>query len=100
MVPIKSGMWDTMKVLNCFFICFIFSATSAYAQQVNTQDSPRLLLIHQTGKCGYIDRTGNIVIDPQFDTAGDFSEGRALVEVDEKRGYIDRTGKYVREPTE
>ncbi len=50
----------------------------------------------QGGKFGYIDKTGKIVIPPQFFVAQDFSEGLATVRVEEtadsKFGYIDRSG--------
>ena len=51
------------------------------------------------GKTGYIDKTGKIVVDPQFERVygmdGCFHEGLALVSLDRKYGYIDRTGKLV-----
>jgi len=50
------------------------------------------------GKWGYIDKTGKIVIDPQFDGAYNFSEGLAAVKVGDKWGYIDKTGKIVIDP--
>jgi WG containing repeat len=52
-------------------------------------------------KWGYLDKTGNWGIQPQFDVAADFSEGLAAVSVrvqksDRDRwGYIDRTGTLV-----
>ncbi|MGD0008473.1 MAG: WG repeat-containing protein [Terriglobia bacterium] len=49
-------------------------------------------------KCGYIDKTGKYVIKPQFDEAGSFAEGVALVYSGQKWGYIDTTGKYVIKP--
>ena len=45
-------------------------------------------------KWGYIDKTGKVVIAPQFDKAGDFSEGLAAVEVEEKWSYINRQGEF------
>lgn len=51
-----------------------------------------------SGKWGYIDRTGRIVINPQFEEAGDFSEGLARVKVGGKWGYIDRTGRFLINP--
>jgi hypothetical protein len=50
------------------------------------------------GKVGFIDRTGKFVIEPQFDSAHDFSEGLASVKAGKQSGYIDRLGKYVIEP--
>jgi len=45
-------------------------------------------------KWGYIDKTGKIVFEPQFDNAGYFSEGLAGVRIGKKYGYIDKTGKW------
>ena len=51
---------------------------------------------------GYIDKTGELMIELQPDSGGfdssDFSEGLALISIDEKFSYIDRTGKIVIEP--
>lgn len=57
--------------------------------------SGELLLIKQDGRYGYIDKTGNIVIEPQFNSPSIFSEGLAAVKIDGKYGYINKTGKIV-----
>ena len=44
---------------------------------------------------GYIDKTGRMVIEPQYKEAWDFSEGLAPVWKDEEWSYIDRSGKIV-----
>jgi hypothetical protein len=57
-------------------------------------------------KWGYLDKTGAWAIEPQFDFAHDFSEGRAVVSMDtvadaanpSRVGYIDKTGAWVVEP--
>lgn len=53
--------------------------------------------------CGYIDKTGAVVIQPQFDFAEPFSEGLAAVGMVAGRenalfGYIDATGTWVVRP--
>ncbi|MCY7345924.1 MAG: WG repeat-containing protein [Pyrinomonadaceae bacterium] len=56
------------------------------------------------GKCGFIDKTGKLVIEPKYKKIGYFSEGLAAVSEDStfttlgKYGYIDKTGKLVIEP--
>ncbi len=46
-------------------------------------------------KCGYIDKTGKVVIEPVYDLAGMFHDGRACVMKDGKYGYIDTKGHEV-----
>ncbi|MDY5615840.1 MAG: WG repeat-containing protein [Helicobacter sp.] len=45
-----------------------------------------------------MDKSGKIVIKPQFDFAWSFSEGLALVELNGKYGFIDKSGKIVINP--
>lgn len=46
-------------------------------------------------KWGYIDRDSNMVIEPRFESAGFFEDGRAEVELDGERFEIDKTGQRV-----
>ncbi|MEP0546180.1 MAG: WG repeat-containing protein [Rhodothermales bacterium] len=50
------------------------------------------------GRWGYIDRAGEVVIEPQFDGAYAFAEGLARVEIDGRYGYIDPAGAVVLSP--
>ena len=49
-------------------------------------------------KCGFIGRSGMIMIKPQFDSVSAFSEGLAAVQIGDKWGYIDTDGKIVINP--
>jgi len=49
-------------------------------------------------KLGYLDRSGAVVVPPQFDQVEAFAEGQALVAQGGRWGSIDRSGKWVIEP--
>src|SRR2546428_11275103 len=56
-------------------------------------------IISKDRKWGYIDKTGKMIIQPQFEDIRFFSEGLACVTVDGKKyGYIDKTGSFVITP--
>ena len=52
----------------------------------------------QNVKCGYINKQGEYVIEPNFEFANNFSEGLAAIEIDNKWGFINKTGKIVIKP--
>ena len=49
-------------------------------------------------KYGFIDKSGKVVIEPQFDYVEPFSEGFARVKKDGKYYFLDKNGKVVIEP--
>jgi hypothetical protein len=49
-------------------------------------------------KYGFVDKSGKIVVNPQFDGAWHFNEGFAILVQDGKCGFIDKTGKIVINP--
>jgi hypothetical protein len=57
-----------------------------------------LACVKNGGKYGYIDKNGNWMIQPQFESARVFSEGLAAVRIQELEGYIDRSGNIVIQP--
>ncbi len=76
--------------------------------------SEGLARVTRGGKVGFVDRTGKMVIEPQFDYAEDFSGGLSriimgithrelyglLTDVETARwGYVDRAGRIVWKPT-
>ncbi len=50
-------------------------------------------------KWGYINTKGAVAITPQFNGAGGFRYGRAIVILGDRYGFIDRDGKYISSPT-
>ena len=68
------------------------------AQETKKADEPPLPFPRK-GKYGYRDKAGEFVIQPQFDYAGEFSEGLAVVGLGKfpatKWGYINLLGNLV-----
>jgi len=60
--------------------------------------SEGLAVVYIEGKMGYINNSGDIVIDPRFEWADRFSEGLAPAKIDGEFGYIDMSGTFVIEP--
>ena len=54
--------------------------------------------VFQDGQWGYINASGAVVIEPQFDAASPFSDGLARVTKDGTYAFIDSTGTTVLEP--
>ena len=52
----------------------------------------------EADKWGFRDADGRIVIEPAFDAAGSFSEGRARVKMGRLWGFIGTDGAFVIEP--
>jgi hypothetical protein len=48
-----------------------------------------------TNKWGYIDKTGKLVIPPQYESAEPFSEGLAAINNCDEAFFIDKTGKKI-----
>lgn len=54
-------------------------------------------VLDEFGNVGFMDKSGNIVINPQFNMDGtfEFKDGLARVRIYDKYGYIDASGKMV-----
>lgn len=63
--------------------------------QLNKTKKRRNLLIEEKNKYGFIDKTGKVVVNPQFDKATTFQEGVAVVGIDGKYGFIDKDGNKI-----
>lgn len=101
-----------IALLACSAFLCVHAAGQESAERSLAQNAwEGFLPIQQDGKWGYINRSGEVVIKPQFDSAEPFAEGLALVrypprkkplkpgaktqELVEGMGYIDQTGKIV-----
>lgn len=58
--------------------------------------SEGLCRVYRDGQVGYIDKSGNLVVQPQYYDSTDFSEGLAAVaDSSYNWGYVDKSGKAV-----
>src|SRR6218665_1099648 len=85
------------KITLCLFLVFLLSVFDVSSQ------SEEILLARvniggEYGYYGYIDKTGKMAIEPQFDDAGDFKEGLAMIRMGNKWGYADKTAKIAIKP--
>ena len=48
-----------------------------------------------SGEMGYINSTGQIVLEPKYKLAGNFSEGLAYVILNKQSGYINKQGDFI-----
>src|SRR5258706_9842498 len=73
-------------------------AVPAKADQATSKDRGALFTITENGLWGYINRKGDVVVEPQFQMAGPFFEGMAEIIENFKVGFIDVTGRVVIKP--
>lgn len=60
--------------------------------------SEGLVSLKINDKWGFVDKTGKIIIEPEFEYAYEFREGLASVMLNGKFGVIDNTGKIICKP--
>jgi hypothetical protein len=61
-------------------------------------ESDALYPVERDGKWGYINRTGQVVVEFQFDYAWEFSEGIGRISSKAKKGFIDKFGRIIVKP--
>ncbi len=87
----RAGEWQFIDKTGTITLELAFDFVSLYFFE-------GLVAVLSHGKYGFADKTGNLVISPQFDQASGFSEGVAAVKIDGKYGYVDKRGEWVIEP--
>ena len=70
-------------------------SSKAPTQQASSE---RLFGARQDQRWGFINISGDFVIEPKFVEISGFAEGLAAVKIGINYGYIDKTGDYVIEP--
>ena len=86
-------------------LLFLFTILASWCVAGQKKQDANLFPVVVDGKVGYINRTGKVVIEPQFGFPkycgggpSYFSEGLATVGIDDKNGFINRRGRVVIEP--
>lgn len=70
-------------------------AAAGCTKKADNEDYGYFAVYNTDGKFGFIDQSGKIVMDYQYDRARSFSEGLAAVCRDQKYGYINKAGEVV-----
>ncbi len=78
-------------------VILLLTFTAVGFAQTKDKEMP-LFWIQEDGKYGYIDKTGKVIIKPQFQNTMGFNEGLAATKMDGKYGYIDTKGNWVIKP--
>ncbi|MBU1626319.1 WG repeat-containing protein, partial [bacterium] len=98
----KKSFFIILSTFLIFSSCHLKPIIKSKIKKEGKKQESRLYPVTVDGKLGYIDKTGKIIIEPQFQSAdrqdlyvGQFSEGLAFVRLDNKFGYIDMTGNIV-----
>lgn len=64
-------------------------------ENIDISSNTSLIAFEQNGKWGFVDTKGNIVIEPQYESAKSFSYGLAAVCKDGKWGFINKDNRLV-----
>ncbi|HYM76114.1 MAG TPA: WG repeat-containing protein [Candidatus Dormibacteraeota bacterium] len=80
-----------------------FGVADSILYSDSKKETPRLFAVcdrcaTKDRRWGYIDSTGKLVINSQFEEVADFSEGLAAVKTGSRWGFIDEDGKFVINP--
>ena len=91
----------TKHIIGAIMLVAAMAFTGCGSKEQNAKDNSGLFVIREggtNGKYGFIDKTGKVVIEPQYDYVEPFSEGMARVEAGDKWGFVDEKGKLVIAP--
>ncbi len=86
-----------MKIKLLFLLLCV--TTVAMSQSINLSTFTSLYPVKKEGKWGYINNKGEVKIELKYESAFDFSEGKAFVKEEGKIKFIDKEGDVVLEVT-
>jgi len=74
----------------------MFLSFSAFSQ--SEKNSTELIRVRRDNKSGFINKTGDVVIELKFDDLKNFSEGLSAAKKDGEWGFINENGNFVIKP--
>src|SRR6218665_1614478 len=80
------------------FLLLVFLSASCTSSNSDGDKIPLAAPVKMGAQWGYINKSGKTAINPQFDWAGEFEEGLALIRLGSKYGYVDKTGEIAIKP--
>ena len=83
-LPPRMSVYNLSPIIAILFIGNSLPSDNAYFER--------------SGKKGFINKKGFIVVKPIYDNVGSFSEGLARVKLNGKWGFIDKKGNVVIKP--
>jgi hypothetical protein len=87
-------MTSTKHLIPILFVAlFVFNSCGLFDSNNQSNEDSVFYPVLISGEWGYINNTGSIVIEPQFQIANPFSEGLAAVRYQWRWMYIDETGE-------
>ena len=92
----RNGLWGYIDTEGNEVIPCIYKGTE-YGNYAFPFSEDMAVIIDKDGKYGYINKKGEMIVKPQFEEAGNFSEGVASVFSDGKLNFIGKDGKYIGE---
>lgn len=90
--------WEFINKTGEVVIGFVSKKKAGYLTGLNAvlDFNEGVAAVNYYGKWGFIDKTGKFIIEPQYDKAESFTNGKAKVKKGTQEFYIGKTGKEVK----
>lgn len=90
----RNNLWGYIDIQGNEVIPCIYKG-SEYGNRGLDFSEGMAAVINKDGKYGFINKKGEIIVKPQFQEVGNFSEGVASVFLDGKLNFVGKNGKFV-----